>query len=502
MFQSWLRLSVVFATLALSSCSEERSLFSERYNFSGPKSLLDPGFESLSDDALCQIIQESYPGGNPNACTSNQGNATAYPSQKTDAAAQSFQQAYAAADNTAKIGADKGKPTFPPDRKDYDTQFYVARNTIQDRILAASEQRCSAYKKYLRHLDGSESFAFGALATILGGAGAIVTSASGARALAGSAGIMSGLSAEAKAQIFDNLATSVIAPGIDKARHDIVQDIMTKRCHSVATYTLELAIRDAVYFHGACTMDAGINAAAATLQATKDPGLNSVSTSLDAVIAIQQKAVTIATGAKVPKSGGQNQGQQGNSGAADGGEPAGDANKPAAQVDSATTGKTDPTNNDGAGPSTPKTITFAGVDIPVYCGAEPAKPPTDATAPTVQQPAVKKSPWAFTFTVTDEENAEEVAAAIAEQFNKDKVVVGASAAAIMNVVTFTSTTATLELDKQQNFHAAKDGDETTDRAEADTAKLKLTITGTDFRPGDHVRITGKYAPKPKTQSGA
>lgn len=289
---------------ALAACSDfENSLFSKRVNFSGPHSMVEPGFETLSDSSLCVAIAGSYEAGKGKVAecevASPSGSST-----RIDKAAAAFELAYAEQVAKAADEASKKPGASPaPNRTNYDLVFYIARNRIQDRLLAASEQRCDVYKNYLRRLDGSESFLFGGLATVLGGAGAIVTAKDGARILSGSAGVMSGLSAEAKAQIFANLASSVIVPGIEKARQDVLKDIMAKRCHSVATYTLELAMRDAMRFHGACSMDSGIATAGSSLQATKAPGLAAMKDALNTIKDIQKTAAQIAQGVKDTSSG-------------------------------------------------------------------------------------------------------------------------------------------------------------------------------------------------------
>ena len=89
------------------------------------------------------------------------------------------------------------------------------RNTLQDRILLASQSRCGFYEEYLKRFQSHSAGMFGSLATILGGAGAIVTGAQGARLLSGAAGIASGVGAELQKDLFAGLASTVIIPGIE-----------------------------------------------------------------------------------------------------------------------------------------------------------------------------------------------------------------------------------------------------------------------------------------------
>nr|VFJ98144.1 MAG: hypothetical protein BECKLFY1418B_GA0070995_11144 [Candidatus Kentron sp. LFY] len=151
------------------------------------------------------------------------------------------------------------------------------RNEIQDRLMAASEQRCNVYKVYLKRLHGKGNFYTGSLATILGGAGAIVTGVDGARILSGLAGITSGVRAEFNQAVFLNQVIPVITKGIEGRRKDIKTEIGTKRAGGdLTSYTVEAAIGDAIRYHGACTIVAGLSQAEVAIQELDNPGLETM----------------------------------------------------------------------------------------------------------------------------------------------------------------------------------------------------------------------------------
>lgn len=168
--------------------------------------------------------------------------------------------------------------------------FYVAnakygvdeahRSQIQDRLIAASNQRCNIYTTYLKRLSTKNNAIFGTLTTVLGGAGAIVTGAHTARLLSGLAGISSGARAELNQAIFESVATSVIVPAIQKQRAEILVEIQNKRVEpnklGIEVYTIEGAIADAIRYHGACSMDAGISFAQKSIQSFDDVGLKTM----------------------------------------------------------------------------------------------------------------------------------------------------------------------------------------------------------------------------------
>lgn len=164
------------------------------------------------------------------------------------------------------------------------------RSRVQDRVLAASEQRCNTYKHYLKRVETGQSTATGILATVLGGAGAIVTGTSAARGLAGLAGISSGVGAELKQGYFANVASHVVVPGIDLARAEIRRDMMAKRGMPIATYTVEAALVDASRYHAACSINAGLERAGQAVREINNPGIRQFSLTLGQV-SLAQKMV-------------------------------------------------------------------------------------------------------------------------------------------------------------------------------------------------------------------
>jgi hypothetical protein len=151
-------------------------------------------------------------------------------------------------------------------------QWANLRNALQDRILLASQSRCGFYEEYLKRFQSNSATIFGSLATILGGAGAIVTGAEGARALAGLAGIASGVGAEMQKDLFAGITSTVIVPGIEKRRAEILVSIIANRCRTPDRYTIGLALTQALQFHSACAMDVGIAEGANAVKNATNPG--------------------------------------------------------------------------------------------------------------------------------------------------------------------------------------------------------------------------------------
>lgn len=145
---------------------------------------------------------------------------------------------------------------------------------IQDRLIAASDQRCNLYTTYLKRISEYTNGTFGTLTTVLGGAGAIVTGATSARVLSGLAGISSGTRAELNQATFESISTSVIIPGIQKTRDKFRGEMHDNRKDD--NYTVEGAIADVIRYHGACSMDTGIAYAQKSIQLYDDVGVDEI----------------------------------------------------------------------------------------------------------------------------------------------------------------------------------------------------------------------------------
>lgn len=150
-----------------------------------------------------------------------------------------------------------------------------ARNAMQERLLASSEQRCSAFKIGLQRSFSRTNFGLGILTTMAGTAGALVSSVGAARNWAGTAAISSGVRAEYNQDFFSNLAAHVVIEGIDKRRRDVYQQIQhAGQAKAYADYPVEAAIKDAMFYHGQCSVAAGFQQAADAIRLFDDPGLN------------------------------------------------------------------------------------------------------------------------------------------------------------------------------------------------------------------------------------
>lgn len=117
-------------------------------------------------------------------------------------------------------------------------EFSLIRDEIQDRVLAASNQKCGYYMKSLYSLKGDTEVFWGGLSTLLSGAGAVLPHASTAKAFAAGGAATSGIRSELEQAYFANKAIEVITAGIEVRRNEILEEIMHKRFLSEAYFQL------------------------------------------------------------------------------------------------------------------------------------------------------------------------------------------------------------------------------------------------------------------------
>ncbi len=258
---------VLLLPLVLGGCSREWSLFGGNdANFSGAASVFED-YTALESIKTADIAKDL----NGSTTTAND---------------------LSGAMTTFQTGAAASLTTFD---KVTIKNYMMRRDAAQDRILRASENRCGFYQRYLKRLQSDTALGFGGLATALGGAGAIVTGAAEARALAGAAGITSGVGAEVQKDLFANLTSTVIVPGIEKRRSDLLNKIMNNRCYAVDQYTAGMAISDAIAYHNACTLDTGVAEAGLAMKEASSPGLAGLANMSAALAIIASNQSTLSS---------------------------------------------------------------------------------------------------------------------------------------------------------------------------------------------------------------
>ena len=154
------------------------------------------------------------------------------------------------------------------------------RNQVQERIVAASNQACAEFKRELKALDARANFILGSLITAVAGAGAIFSGGT-SQALSGVASIFSGIRAEFNEDYFQMLTIQIITDGLGKKRQGIYKEILDNRKEGLTKYPVERAIADAIRYHDNCSLVAGLEQAALSIERAANPGLPQLERAFD-----------------------------------------------------------------------------------------------------------------------------------------------------------------------------------------------------------------------------
>lgn len=163
-----------------------------------------------------------------------------------------------------------------------DAQYVRRRTQLQERLIAASNERCAEYKERLQQVQvqgqppageqGTNSATVGAAKAALGVLTIAYPPAAAVGGLLGAAQLVRGVSAAPPKQFTSGLTVQVVSLGIDTRRTSILQGIRGRQREDPASYPVEAAVSDALLYHQACSMVSGLEAAGEALSTT-DPGV-------------------------------------------------------------------------------------------------------------------------------------------------------------------------------------------------------------------------------------
>ena len=164
---------------------------------------------------------------------------------------------------------------------DKEVNLKFRSNRLQDRLFLASNQACDDYKRRLLSTQSSVNFAYGNMAVLTGGLGAIFTPPSTSRALSGASAIITGSRAEYNNSFFRKLLAEVITRGIAEERDTLFKKVKKKQTYSIQSYSVEQALADAVQYNAKCSLIAGLENAQKAQSFYSDPGLERMSELFD-----------------------------------------------------------------------------------------------------------------------------------------------------------------------------------------------------------------------------
>ena len=172
------------------------------------------------------------------------------------------------------------------------------RNRLQERIIAASNQRCARYKQFLNRFSTESNFLAGSLATIFAGAGAIFTPESTVRILSGFSGLTSGVQAEFNDKYFAAKTVQLLTEAMEARRRERYEAIAGvsggdpkpgRQALCIQKYPVEAAIKDAISYHDDCSLIAALEHAALSIERAENPGIKQIMRTLSKVKEIQKQ---------------------------------------------------------------------------------------------------------------------------------------------------------------------------------------------------------------------
>lgn len=147
------------------------------------------------------------------------------------------------------------------------------RNETIDAMIASSNLKCNRYLELLKNADGAWNSGIGIASIVTGGLGAFVAGEDTAKALSGTAAILSGSRAAVNEVYLNNLTIHVVAAAIEKVRIRERQKITNRQECDVRQYTLMRGVEDAFNYHRTCSIIAGLAETALAVQRSDNPGV-------------------------------------------------------------------------------------------------------------------------------------------------------------------------------------------------------------------------------------
>ncbi|MBF0516769.1 MAG: hypothetical protein HQK97_06570 [Nitrospirae bacterium] len=136
------------------------------------------------------------------------------------------------------------------------------RNSIQNNILRASDVSCGEFMTTMKVKQDIINTLFSGLATIGASISPIISSPLAvAKALSASSAALMGIRTDVDQQVYGELASQLIKASIDAKRASMKKEIDNKQTYCKRNYSIQDAVRDAIDYHTACSLIAGLEQA-------------------------------------------------------------------------------------------------------------------------------------------------------------------------------------------------------------------------------------------------
>lgn len=177
------------------------------------------------------------------------------------------------------------------------------RNSLQDRLIVASDQSCGLYKRYLNAQQSSTNFLLGSTSLVLSAVATNITDAVAAKNYTTGALISSGLAAEYNTDMFNSQMVFAIGKAIDATREETLNKLRRERMgKSMAEYGLSAAIGDALRYHELCSLMGGLAHMDKSVFVVSDPGLKHIARWFPSGSLMVKDGVISATNVQITES--------------------------------------------------------------------------------------------------------------------------------------------------------------------------------------------------------
>lgn len=167
------------------------------------------------------------------------------------------------------------------------------RNEIIDALLAASNQKCNNYTALIKNTDGAVNAGLSVSAIITGGLGSILGGPNTARVFSGTSSILGGSRAAINETYLSNQTIHVLSAAFQNRRRISRQAILNRQACTVTEYTLMRGLEDAFDYHSSCSIVAGLEEAARTIERSANPGMEEMSRQLFLLAQLRNQAQKI-----------------------------------------------------------------------------------------------------------------------------------------------------------------------------------------------------------------
>ena len=134
----------------------------------------------------------------------------------------------------------------------------LLRNRVQDAVIASSNLRCAEYKLNVRKFDKNANFSLGFITTLSSGLGAIFDHERTVRTLSGVSAISSGTRSQFNDVFIKESTKQLFTLAFEERRKKLLNSMRNRKAEEIDDYTLESAIGDAIRYHDACSIVAGL----------------------------------------------------------------------------------------------------------------------------------------------------------------------------------------------------------------------------------------------------